>query len=183
MALKEFLILRKPRSGCLEERTALIQPIDNSFTASKGRDLFPGWAPAFARVTRRVVALPLQALDAALCPERLISKEQGGRRVRLAATERIGRAKPHGKRFLPLVGLPEDDNRVTAGTVSIIAEGTVGGGREFEAIAGLQLVRDLAFHEDEPSVQRPDEMTDEGISGGEGDRGIPRRDPAGARRS
>jgi hypothetical protein len=65
MALKEFLILRKPRSGCLEERTALIEPIDNSFTASKGRDLFPGWAPAFARVTRRVVALPLQALDAA----------------------------------------------------------------------------------------------------------------------
>jgi hypothetical protein len=30
MALPEFLILRKPRSGCLEERTALIQPILNS---------------------------------------------------------------------------------------------------------------------------------------------------------
>ena len=27
MALTEFLILRKPRSGCLEERTALIHPI------------------------------------------------------------------------------------------------------------------------------------------------------------
>jgi hypothetical protein len=26
MALTEFLILRKSRSGCLEERTALIQP-------------------------------------------------------------------------------------------------------------------------------------------------------------
>jgi hypothetical protein len=26
MALRSFLILRKPRSGCLEERTALIQP-------------------------------------------------------------------------------------------------------------------------------------------------------------
>ena len=34
MALTEFLILRKPRSGCLEERTALIQPIGNSFIAS-----------------------------------------------------------------------------------------------------------------------------------------------------
>jgi hypothetical protein len=27
MALPEFLILRKPRSGCLEERTTLIRPI------------------------------------------------------------------------------------------------------------------------------------------------------------
>jgi hypothetical protein len=33
MALTEFLILRKPRSGCLEERTALIQPIVDFFTA------------------------------------------------------------------------------------------------------------------------------------------------------
>jgi hypothetical protein len=33
MALTAFLILRKPRSGCLEERTALIQPIVNSFPA------------------------------------------------------------------------------------------------------------------------------------------------------
>ena len=31
----EFLILRKPRSGCLEERTVLIQPIVNSFTAAR----------------------------------------------------------------------------------------------------------------------------------------------------
>ncbi len=29
-----FLILRKPRSGCLEGRTALIQPIVNCFTGS-----------------------------------------------------------------------------------------------------------------------------------------------------
>ena len=35
MALRKFLILRKPRSGCLEGRTALIQPIDNSFTDSQ----------------------------------------------------------------------------------------------------------------------------------------------------
>jgi hypothetical protein len=35
MALTEFLILRKPRSGCLEERRALIQPIGNFFAASK----------------------------------------------------------------------------------------------------------------------------------------------------
>ena len=35
MALRKFLILRKPRSGCLEGRTALIQPIDNSFTGSQ----------------------------------------------------------------------------------------------------------------------------------------------------
>jgi len=34
MALRKFLILRKPRSGCLEERTAVIQPTVNSFTAS-----------------------------------------------------------------------------------------------------------------------------------------------------
>ena len=34
LALRKFLILRKPRSGCLEERTALIQPIINSFTRS-----------------------------------------------------------------------------------------------------------------------------------------------------
>jgi hypothetical protein len=30
MAFTEFLILRKPRSGCLEERATLIQPIVNS---------------------------------------------------------------------------------------------------------------------------------------------------------
>gem|GEM_PF-5315295 len=34
MALRNVLILRRPRSGCLEGRTALIQPIVNSFTAS-----------------------------------------------------------------------------------------------------------------------------------------------------
>jgi hypothetical protein len=33
MELTEFLILRKPRSGCLEERTALIRPNLNFFTA------------------------------------------------------------------------------------------------------------------------------------------------------
>ena len=32
MALRKFLILRKPRSGCLEGRTALIQPMINFFT-------------------------------------------------------------------------------------------------------------------------------------------------------
>jgi hypothetical protein len=31
------LILRKPRSGCLEERTSPIQPIVNSFTGSQMR--------------------------------------------------------------------------------------------------------------------------------------------------
>jgi hypothetical protein len=42
MALTEYLILRKPRSGCLEERTALIQPIVNSFTRPKaGFYIFP----------------------------------------------------------------------------------------------------------------------------------------------
>jgi hypothetical protein len=35
MALRNVLILRKLRSGCLEGRTALIQPIINSFTSSK----------------------------------------------------------------------------------------------------------------------------------------------------
>ena len=34
MGLRKLLILRKPRSGCLEERTALIQPIPDSFTRS-----------------------------------------------------------------------------------------------------------------------------------------------------
>jgi hypothetical protein len=33
--LRKVLILRKPRSGCLEERTAPIQPLVNFFTASK----------------------------------------------------------------------------------------------------------------------------------------------------
>jgi len=35
MALRKLLILRKPRSGCLEGRRALIQPIDNSFKGSQ----------------------------------------------------------------------------------------------------------------------------------------------------
>ena len=35
MALLEFLILRKPRSGCLEGRTALIQQAVDSFTRSE----------------------------------------------------------------------------------------------------------------------------------------------------
>jgi len=30
MAVTEFLILRKSRSGCLEERTALVQPVGRS---------------------------------------------------------------------------------------------------------------------------------------------------------
>ena len=34
MALTEFLILRKPRSGCLEERTALARQNVNYFTRS-----------------------------------------------------------------------------------------------------------------------------------------------------
>ncbi len=35
MALTEFLILRKPRSGCLEERTALIQQTVNAFSGKR----------------------------------------------------------------------------------------------------------------------------------------------------
>jgi hypothetical protein len=35
MALTELLILRKPRSGCLEGRTMLIQPFAKSVTRSK----------------------------------------------------------------------------------------------------------------------------------------------------
>jgi hypothetical protein len=35
MAVRNVLILRKPQSGCLEGRTALVQPIVNSFTASR----------------------------------------------------------------------------------------------------------------------------------------------------
>ncbi len=31
MALRQFLTLRKPRSGCLEGRTAPVQPLVNSF--------------------------------------------------------------------------------------------------------------------------------------------------------
>jgi hypothetical protein len=34
MTLTKFLILRKPRSGCLEERTALIQPIVHFFPSA-----------------------------------------------------------------------------------------------------------------------------------------------------
>jgi hypothetical protein len=34
LALRNVLILRKPRNGCLEGRTALIQPIVDSFTSS-----------------------------------------------------------------------------------------------------------------------------------------------------
>jgi hypothetical protein len=37
MALRNVLILRKPRSGCLEGATAIIQPIINSFTSSKAK--------------------------------------------------------------------------------------------------------------------------------------------------
>ena len=42
MALLEFLILRKPRSGCLEGRTALIQPIVNFITPSQAGVHFAG---------------------------------------------------------------------------------------------------------------------------------------------
>src|SRR5208283_5474406 len=100
----------------------------------------------------------------------------GGAATRLSAAERIGRTPPRGKRFSPLVGLPQDDDRVAAGIVLIIAEGTVGGGPEFEAIAGAQPVRDVPLDEDEPSVQHPDELTDKRVSGGgEGDRGTRRQ--------
>jgi hypothetical protein len=34
MALRKVLSLRKPRSGCLEGRTGLIQPLVNFFTAA-----------------------------------------------------------------------------------------------------------------------------------------------------
>ena len=43
MALRNALILRKPRSGCLEGRKVLVQPIGNSFTTSEER---PGGAEA-----------------------------------------------------------------------------------------------------------------------------------------
>ena len=46
MPLRKFLILRKPRSGCLEGRTALIQPFENSFTGS--RHEFELVAPVYA---------------------------------------------------------------------------------------------------------------------------------------
>ena len=100
----------------------------------------------------------------------------GGAATRLSAVERIGRTPPRGKRFSPLVGLPQDDDRVAAGTVLIIAEGTVGGWPEFQAIAGSQPVRDLPLYKNEASGQHPDKLTDKGISrGGEGDRGTRRQ--------
>ena len=40
MALRNVLILRKPRNGCLEGRMALIQPLANSFTPSCAGGLF-----------------------------------------------------------------------------------------------------------------------------------------------
>jgi hypothetical protein len=36
MALKKFLILKRPRSDHLEGRTAFVQPNFNTFTSSKG---------------------------------------------------------------------------------------------------------------------------------------------------
>ena len=45
MACLEFLILRKPQSGCLEGRTALIQPVVNFLTAS------------FAGMTKRAASM------------------------------------------------------------------------------------------------------------------------------
>ena len=66
----------------------------------------------------------------------------GGAATRLSAVERIGRTPPRGKRFSPLVGLPQDDDRVAAGIVLIIAEGTVGGGPEFAAADGKGYVFD-----------------------------------------
>ena len=46
MPLTEFLILRKPCSGCLEERTPLIQPIANSFAPSQGEQWVTVLRPA-----------------------------------------------------------------------------------------------------------------------------------------
>ncbi len=42
MTLRKFLILRKPRSGCLEGRTAQIQLNSNSFTRSQDEAVFDG---------------------------------------------------------------------------------------------------------------------------------------------
>jgi L-ascorbate metabolism protein UlaG (beta-lactamase superfamily) len=62
MALTEFLILRKPRSGCLEERTALIQPIVNSFTRSyAGMTRTCGWLIGCAIIIASLIASTVQA--------------------------------------------------------------------------------------------------------------------------
>jgi hypothetical protein len=54
VALRTVVILRRPQSGRLEGRSALIQPIFNFFARSKVQgdrlDLRP-WVPAFAGMT------------------------------------------------------------------------------------------------------------------------------------
>ena len=78
MALREFLILRKPRSGCLEGRTALIQPIDNSFTASALEPFAPDGVFTKARreshpttsAARKRLSLPPHEVPAGFRPVR-----------------------------------------------------------------------------------------------------------------
>jgi hypothetical protein len=55
-ALREFLMLRKPRSGFLEARTAPVRPCVSRFTGSKagaqGHDTdLRRWVPAFVGTT------------------------------------------------------------------------------------------------------------------------------------
>ncbi len=53
MALSKLLILRRPRSGCLEGRTALLQANSNFLTASyAGGDITPIKAPRDRRMHR-----------------------------------------------------------------------------------------------------------------------------------
>src|SRR6266446_2264129 len=86
MALTEFLILRKPRSGCLEERTALIQPIVNSFTRSyAGMTRRCGWLTSGAVIIAFLIASTVQAACAGVCrldhvsrPFELSDREPGG---------------------------------------------------------------------------------------------------------
>jgi len=63
MALRSVLILRKPRSGCLEGRTALIQPIVDSFTSS----VWERVGPSLKSWVGDGVGVPRSALLCLLC--------------------------------------------------------------------------------------------------------------------
>jgi hypothetical protein len=68
IALTKFLILRKSRSGCLEERTALIPPIFNFFAGSCARltkaDIADFMAP-LKLPKSHIILLPMTSRDEA----------------------------------------------------------------------------------------------------------------------
>jgi ABC transporter substrate binding protein (PQQ-dependent alcohol dehydrogenase system) len=130
-ALRNVLILRKPRSGCLEGRTAPIQPIIDSFTRSV-RERVPSVARR-VRVPRCVAMLVAVLIAVTGMPAAEVYAD--------GQTVQIGWLSQAIKRTLPLSYLdqPPEDEGVQGARLGIADNNTTGHftGQSFELVESI----------------------------------------------